>query len=102
MLYKKIVEKEHRGMAVREYYVTEETDWYSEKRKWKGLKSFVMVHKRLEKQGGNAEKGICCYIGSIKEDADEFERVVCRRRGVENNLYWKIDFTLRMTKIQAW
>lgn len=48
--YKKTVEPEHGGSAVREYYITEDTGWYSEREKWKKLKSFGMVHKRVEKQ----------------------------------------------------
>ncbi len=33
--YKKTVEPEYGGSAVREYYITEDTDWYSERGKWK-------------------------------------------------------------------
>lgn len=34
------------GSTVREYYITEDAGWYSEREKWKKLKSFGMVHKR--------------------------------------------------------
>lgn len=33
----------------REYYITEDVSWFSEKKKWKGLRSFRMVHKVLIK-----------------------------------------------------
>lgn len=47
--YKKTVEAEHGGTAVREYYIIEDTGWHSEKGKWKDLKSFGLVHKKLKK-----------------------------------------------------
>lgn len=39
-------EKEHGGVAVRDYYITEDISWYSEKGQWAKLKSFGMVKKR--------------------------------------------------------
>ena len=35
--YKKTAGPEQGGTAIREYYTTEDTDWFSEKKKWKGL-----------------------------------------------------------------
>ena len=46
--YKKTVEPEHGGVATREYYITKDTAWYSEREKWEKLSSFGMVHKSLE------------------------------------------------------
>lgn len=96
--YKKTVEKEHGGVAVREYYISEDTDWYSEKGKWKGLKSFGMVHKVLTKADGSREEEYRYYICSIKEDAEEFERAVRRHWGVENSLHWQLDVTFQDDK----
>lgn len=33
--WKKTVEKEHGGIATREYFITDNVSWYSEKGKWK-------------------------------------------------------------------
>lgn len=41
--YKKTVEAEHGGIAIREYYITEDVGWYSERKKWKKLCSFGAV-----------------------------------------------------------
>ena len=95
---KKTVEAEHGGVAVREYYITEDTGWFSEKGKWKGLKSFGMVHKKLKKHDGTQEEELRCYICNIEENAEEFERAVRRHWGVENNLHWQLDFTFRDDK----
>lgn len=51
--YKKTVEPEHGGVAAREYYITKDNGWYSERGLWKGLESFGMVHKRIKKKDGS-------------------------------------------------
>lgn len=55
--YKKTIEPEHGGSVIREYYITEDTDWYSEKKEWKNLCSFGMVHKTLKKPDGSTADG---------------------------------------------
>lgn len=96
--YKKTVEKEHGGLAVREYYISSETGWFSEKKEWKGLKSFGMVHKTFKKADGSTEEEERYYICSIEADADEFERASRGHWGVENNLHWQMDFTFQDDK----
>lgn len=96
--YEKTVEKEHGGTAVREYYITGATDWYSEKGKWKGLKSFGLAHKVLKKRDGSREEEYRCYVCSIGEELEEFERAVGRHWGVENKLHWQMEFTFRDDK----
>lgn len=96
--YKKTVEPEHGGCAVREYYITGDTGWYSEKGKWEKLSSFGMVHKRLEKADGTKEEEYRYYICSIGENVDEFERAARGHWGVEVNLHWHLDFTFRDDK----
>lgn len=91
--YKKTVDKEHGGTATREYYITEDIVWFSEKKKWKGLKSIGMVHKVLKKQDGAQIEEDRYYICSISADAEEFERAARGHWGVENCLHWQLDFT---------
>lgn len=91
--YKKTVEAEHGGIAVREYYITEETGWFSEKKQWKGLRSSGMVHKELKKADGSIEEEDRYYICSTGGDVEEFERAVRSHWGVENVLHWHLDFT---------
>lgn len=96
--YKKTVEAEHGGIAVREYYITEDVGWYSERAKWKKLRSFGAVYKRLEKTDGTIEEDRRYYICSIEADANEFERAARGHWGVEVNLHWHLDFTFRDDK----
>lgn len=87
--YKKTIEPEHGGSVTREYYITEVTGWYSEKKEWKKLCSFGIVCKTLKNLAGSY---------SIRADEDEFERVACGHWGVENHLHWQKDFTFRDNK----
>lgn len=94
----KTAEKEHGGAAVREYYITEDTGWYSEKGKWQKLKSFGMVKKTLTKSNGERYEENRYYICSIGEDAREFERAARGHWKVENSLHWQLDFTFKDDK----
>ena len=96
--YKKTVEPEHGGVATREYYITKDTAWYSEREKWEKLSSFGMVHKSLEKADGTKEEEKRYYICSIGEEVNEFERASRGHWGVEVNLHWHLDFTFRDDK----
>ena len=91
--YRKTVDKEHGGMAVREYYITEDILWFSERKKWKKLKSIGMVHKVLKKPNGEQSEEDRYYICSTDADAEEFERAARGHWGVENSLHWQLDFT---------
>lgn len=95
--YKKTTEKEQGGTAVREYYIAEDTDWYSEKKEWKQLSSFGMVHRSLKKPDGSIAEEDRYYICSIGADVDEFERAARGHWGVEI-MHWQMDFTFRDDK----
>lgn len=96
--YKKTVELEHGGIATREYYITKDVAWFSEKGKWKNLESFGVVHKSLKKADETKEEECRYYICSIGEDVDEFERAARGHWGVEVGLHWHLDFTFRDDK----
>lgn len=95
--YKKTVEKEHGGIAQREYYITEDVGWYAERKQWKKLKAFGMVHKTLTKEE-KIEEEYRYYICSIGGNVEEFERAARGHWGVEVNLHWQLDFTFRDDK----
>ncbi len=74
--YKKTTEKEHGGIAIREYYQTDETGWYEDKKKWKGLATFGMVKKKLEKPDGIIVEERRYYISSLPVDVELFSKAV--------------------------
>ena len=96
--YYKTVEKEHKGIAIREYYITENISWFKDKKEWKKIKSFGMVRKTLEKENGEIAIETRYYICSIQADVKEFSRAVRMHWGVENNLHWQLDFTFKDDK----
>lgn len=93
--YKKTVEKEHGGIVTREYYQTDETWWYEDKNKWKGLATFGIVKKKLEKPDGKTVEERRYYISSLPVDVELFSKAVRGHWGVENQLHWHLDFTFR-------
>ena len=93
--YKKTVEKEHGGIAIREYYQTEEIDWYEERKKWKKLRSFGMVKKRIQLKNGEEREETRYYISSLGRDIELFARATRGHWGVENNLHWQLDVTFQ-------
>ena len=95
--WKKTVEKEHGGIATREYFITGEVDWYSEKKLWQDLRTFGMVHKTLKTKQGTTEE-YRYYIGSIEPDVELFERAARGHWEVEVELHWHMDFTFRDDK----
>lgn len=95
--WKETVEKEHGGIAKREYFITDEVGWYSEKEQWKKLRTIGMVHKTLKTEAG-VEEEYRYYIGSIEADEELFERAVRGHWGIESRLHWHLDFTFRDDK----
>ena len=93
--YKKTTEKEHGGIATREYYQTYGTGWYEDKKKWKGLATFGMVKKKLEKPDGKTVEEKRYYISSLPVDVELFSKAARGHWGVENKLHWHLDFTFK-------
>lgn len=96
--YFKTIEKEHGGIAIREYFMTDDTGWYADKKLWKDLNSFGMVKKRLTKKTGETIEEIRYCISNLPVDARQFERAARGHWGVENNLHWQLDVTFKDDK----
>ncbi len=96
--YKKTTEKEHGGIAVREYYISADINWFSDCKKWQKLNAFGMVKKTLKKKTGEIIIEYRYYICSIGEDVELFERASRGHWGVENNLHWHLDFVFKDDK----
>jgi len=84
--YKKTTEKEHGGIVTREYYQTDETGWYEDKKKWKGLATSGMVKKKLEKPDGKTVEEKRYYISSLPVDVELFSRAARGHWGISANL----------------
>ena len=92
--YKKQIEKSHSSIITYEYYQTEDIDWYYDLKSWKGVKSFGLVKKTIEK---NKEKIVefRYYISSLYLDIETFSNAIRQHWSVENKLHWHLDFTFK-------
>lgn len=63
-------------------------------KKWKGLKSIVMVRRKRILQNKEEEE-ICFYISSIDADASVFAQSIRSHWSIENSLHWVLDVTFK-------
>ena len=95
--YLKEIEKSHSCYITYEYFQTTDVKWYSEHKEWKGLNSFGMVKKTIEKNKETIiEKRF--YISSLFIDIGLFSKSIRNHWSVENKLHWHLDFTFREDK----
>lgn len=93
--YKQEMEKSHSQIINYEYYQTEKVEWYEDKEKWKGLKSFGLVRKTSEDKNGNKLVEERYYISSLLLDIYNFSKAIRNHWNVENKLHWQLDFTFK-------
>lgn len=92
--YSKSVEKSHSSVITYEYFQTEDITWYFDLKNWKGIKSFGVVKKTINK-GKNTTTEFRYYISSLYNDIETFSKAVRQHWSVENKLHWHLDFTFK-------
>lgn len=92
--YLKVLEKSHSSIITYEYFQTEDISWYSNLKDWKGVKSFGLVKKTIQK-GRCHSVEYRYYISSIYNDIDTFSNAIRQHWSVENKLHWHLDFTFK-------
>lgn len=92
--YKKTIKKEHNGIIIREYYMTDDIKWMNKKEKWPNLKSIGLARNTIERE----EKTIIedrFYIISFSNDIELFSKSVRNEWGIENNLHVPLDIVFK-------
>lgn len=89
------LEKDHGRIEGRRCWVTEDTDWFTEKAAWAGLRSFIMVEAEREVLGQAATVERRYFISSLPADAKRSLRAVRGHWQVENALHWVLDVAFR-------
>jgi predicted transposase YbfD/YdcC len=89
------LEKEHGRIEGRRCWVTEDTDWFTEKGEWAGLRPFIMVEAEREVLGQAATVERRYFISSLPADAKQILRAVRSHWQVENSLHWVLDVAFR-------
>jgi predicted transposase YbfD/YdcC len=89
------LEKDHGRIEGRRCWVTEDTDWFTEKAEWAGLRSFIMVEAEREVLGHAVTVERRYFISSLGADAQQALRAVRCHWQVENSLHWVLDVAFR-------
>ncbi len=94
--YMKFVEIRGNETITYECYQTNDVNWYFEKKKWTGLKTFGVVKKSFDNPY-NQEKSTeyRYYISSLDTDVNLFYECTRCHWSVENKLHWHLDFTFK-------
>jgi predicted transposase YbfD/YdcC len=93
--YCRTLEKDHGRIEERRCWVTEDTDWFTEKAEWAGLRSFIMIEAAREVVGQAATVERRYFISSLAADAKQALRAVRGHWQVENSLHWILDVAFR-------
>lgn len=88
------VEGNHGRIETRRCVVTNDTDWYVDKSKWAGLKTFAMIESTRD-LGDKIENDTRFFISSLPMDAEQLLQVARGHWAVENSLHWCLDISFR-------
>lgn len=90
-------EKGHGRIEKREYFQTNDIEWFTEKSKWKGLTSIGMVRRTVIKNDKETVE-VSYYISSLEApprgECDLFAKAVRKHWGVES-CHWMLDVVFR-------
>ena len=96
-LYIKTTEKAHSQVEIREYFLINKIDYIKENsgKEYNKLNSIGMVRKTCENiNTGEVSIEKRYYIASIF-DIELFSKAVRKEWGIENNLHWHLDYSLK-------
>jgi len=91
--YTKTIEKARGGIEIREYWQTDDIDWLSNKKDWKGLKSIAMTRNTVEKDGKTTVEQRY-FISSLPIDVKEVARAI-RGHWMIESYHWHLDVTFK-------
>ena len=96
------VEQNRSRLEIREYHVMEAEELAKEHPEWKALKSIgVAVGMRLDKSG-KVSLEYRYYISSASLTQERFAQAVRRHWGIENELHWVLDVTMKEDNCQIY
>lgn len=84
------MDKGHGRIETRRTWASTDLGWMSERRRWKGLRSIVMV-ERERQIGEQCSNERAYYLSSHKLAAERAGALVRGHWGIENGLHWVLD-----------
>ena len=83
-------------ITIREYFITDDIQWFEDRSRWEKLQSIGYERKTItikETEESHIEERY--YLCSIKPIAELFAIAVRRHWNIENNLHWTLDVVFR-------
>ena len=100
--YLKEIEKASCGIVTREYFITDNINWFADRKDWEKLSTIGCERKTTVKKGTDEiiieERYFLC---SIKPIAELFAIVVRRHWHIENSLHWALDIVFKEDKLRS-
>ena len=95
------VEKSHGRFEIRKYWQSIDIEWFADKEKWAGLRSFCMVESIREiKDKTTVSRRY--YISSLGKDREDRAATAIREHWqIENALHWRLDVIFDEDKSRA-
>lgn len=90
--------KGHGRLETRTIWVTEELQWWTDRLKWKGLRSVAQIEYISVGSDGKRKRGVRYFLSSLPADAKLIGRVARDHWRIENNLHWQLDVTFNEDK----
>lgn len=94
------IEKDHGRIETRRCWQSEAIDWYEDKSKWAGLRSFVLIES-IREYGDKIETSRRYYISSLSQDEKFAAKCVRSHWLVENSLHWCLDVVFNEDKSRS-
>lgn len=92
--YHESVDGDHGRIEIRKCWTTSDIDWLQGKENWKNLETICMVERERQLHD-KTENEISYYMGSIKNNAENFANAIRNHWAIENSLHWVLDVTFR-------
>ena len=100
--YFKEEEKRTYETVIREYFITDDLEWFEEREAWEKLQSIGYERKTItKKETGETTVEERYYLCSIKPIAELFGIAVRRHWHIENGLHWVLDIVFREDKLRS-
>ena len=98
--YDEDYDKGHRRIETRKAWITENIQWFADRKEWENLRSVGIIESTRDING---EKTVQrrYYLSSLPADAKVFSKAVRTHWRVENSLHWVLDVSLNEDQSRA-